>query len=437
MAQPAARCTNHACVQLRSSFNGVCASRGILLRQVESLEARLALEDIRAGGHGQMPANMVRVEATADPRQRQENIHILRERLRALRALIQQTNRTEENSAVVKAINEKATDLEKSLPTVSEELFDETFAVVQSLRQMASKMSVDVQPMLCGICYDGFKGTDAMTGKNCYHWFHPGCISMAAFMTTQPRHRVDNHAYWDFTGYNTDEQGVVTPQYRLKREFLEGDGETAKGFPANVWLPCPVCKDPHYANDAYMTMMTTALATIDQENPVAQVELSAPEQLQAWRDNGFILLIEPPATTGVVMLVDARIPGRAPPDGFPAYGKAGGVYRQCGFVWDKPGTICHGNAWYRPRREDDVVDNYLVIDGTLTKKKAINKRQMVEIEDGPDGEKRFEQRQVPQGGNTWKFDYPVPSAEEEEEAEAGIAVPAAAGPESVAGSEAE
>ena len=88
-----------------------------------------------------------------------------------------------------------------------------------------------------------------------------------------------------------------------------------------------------------------------------------------------VLLIQPPATTNVVMLVEARIPGRAPPEGFPVYGKACGVYRQCGFVWDKTGATCGGNAWHRPRREDDTVDNYLTIDGTLTKTDASPRRR--------------------------------------------------------------
>lgn len=417
-AQPRHACTNHGCAQLRTSYQGVCASRGILLRQVEALEARLGLERIRAGGHGQMPANMVRVEATADPRQRQENVHVLRERLRALRALIFQTNRTEENSAVVKHINDKATELEESLPMVSDELLGETVAVVHSLREMANKLGVAVQPMICGICYEGFMGGDAVTGKNCYHWFHPGCISMAAYMNVQPRHRVDNHPYWAYTGHTIDSLGEHTPNYRLRPEFLEADGETAKGFPRSVWLSCPICKDPHYANDAYMGLVTRALATIDQQDPIAQPEFSAPEQLQKWRDDRHVLLIEPPDTTNVVMIVEARVPGRAPPEGFPVYGKAGGVYRQCGFVWDKTGATCGGNAWHRPRREDDTVDNYLTIDGTLTKTQPSNKRRMVEIDDGPEGQKRFEERKVLEGGGTWKFNYPVPTAEEEEEAEA-------------------
>ena len=411
-------CTNHACVQIRSSFNGVCASRGIMLRQVEALEAQLGLQRVRAGGHGQMPANMVRVEATLDSRQRQENVHVLRERLRALRALIVQTNRSDENSSVVKAINDKAAELEQALPMVSDELLGETVAVVHSLREMASKMAVEVQPMQCGICYEAFTGPDAVTGKNCYHWFHPGCLSMAAYMMVQPGHRVDNHEYWEFIGYNTDARGTVTPNYRLKPEFLEADGETAKGFPRNVWLSCPVCKDPHYANDAYMSMATQALSTIDQQDTIGLPELSAPEQLQKWRDDRHLLFVEPPGVPNIVMLVEARIPGRAPPDGFPAYGKSGGVYRQCGFVWDKTGATCGGNAWYRPRREGDIVDNLVGIEGTLTKTEAKHKKQKVQIEDGPEGQKRFEERKVLEGGGAFKFNYPVPTAEEEEEAEA-------------------
>jgi hypothetical protein len=415
-------CSNHACVQLRASYQGVCASRGILTRQLERLEARVGIERVRAGGDGRMPAGMVRVEAACDARQRQENLHVLRERLRALRALVQQSSRSEDNEAVVRAMREKADELEQTVPTVLDELLAETVGVVCALRDVASKLAVEVQPMLCGICYGSFERDDAITGKNCYHWFHAGCVAMAAYTRVQPRHRVDDHPYWAFQGYTTHADGSVAPRYALRPSLLEADGETAKGFPRSVWLPCPVCNDPHYANDEYMRLVTQALATLDEPDATdVAAELPAPDQLQKWRDERHVLLIEPPGTAGTVMLVEARVPNRAPPEGFPTYGKAAGVYRQCGFRWDGTGAACGGgNAWHRARRDDDVLDDLRAVGGTLVKTRPTNKRRLVAIEPGPDGQPRFEERRVLDGGGAWKCSYAASSATELEDAGAAI-----------------
>lgn len=403
-------CTNTQCVNLRASYTGMCAARAIVQRELEELEARLGLQRIRSGGHGNLPANAVRVEHTADSRQNTENVHLLRSRLRALNAQIAQCSSTEHDLGVMKAINEKAHDMEESLPNIPDEQLGETVRTIHSLRAMASKMGVEAEPMACGICYEPFRGSDAITGKNCYHAFHPGCISMAAFMTKQTNYRDDNNAYWQFTGYTTDGQGIVTPQYRLKPEFLEEDNVTAKGFPTATWLPCPVCKDPHYANDAYMKMVCKALQTIDQEDTNTVAPLSAPEQLEKWREEKFVLLVEPPETTGIVMLVEARVPNIAPPEGFPAYGKASGVYRQCGFTYDKTGDICGGGmAFYRDIRHDDVLDYLATTPGRLRRTAPQKKDEWYvtdETKDLPESERSWKKRKTLQGGGAWKFDYP-------------------------------
>ena len=415
-------CTNNVCVQTRTAYAGMCAARAIAQRDLEALEARLGIQRVRAGGHARLPANAVRVEHTADARQNSENIHLLRSRLRSLNALIEQSKRPEENSGVVKAINDKAKELEESLDSVSDDQLGPALAVIHSLRDIANKQAKDDEEMHCMICYEPFNGSDAITGKNCYHYYHPSCVSMAAYVTKQPRFVDNNNPYWDFIGYDTDSLGVHTPRYRLKPEFLEQDGETAKGFPADTWLKCPHCQDPHYANDSYMRMVMQALNTLNAEDPLPAAPLSAPEQLKKWRDERFVLLVESPDTPGIVMLVQARVPGKSPPEGFPAYGKASAVYRQCGFVWDETGERCGGGkAYYRARHFDDVVDDLTAIEGELSKTAPKKREEIVVTEDTAhlEGEeRRYKKQKTLQGGGAWKFDYPKPSTEEEEEEEA-------------------
>jgi protein-arginine kinase activator protein McsA len=392
----------------------MCAARAIAQRQLEALEARLGFARVIGGGDSGLPPNVARVEHTTDARQNTESVHLLRERLRALRTQIVELNMAQDNDETVRALNEKASDLEESLDTVSDDLLGSVVATVDKLRTLANKMSTSAQPKHCGICFEGFEGADAITGKHCYDVFHPKCIAMAAFTKVQPNYVDHNNRYWRFVDYATDARGVHTPNYVLRGEFLEADGETPRGFPGGTWVDCPQCRRP-YADSFYFEMVERARATIDDEDNLAAPTLAPPEQLREWRDAGHVLLVAPPDTTDVLMLVEARIPGRAAPDGFPVFPKASGVYRQCGFTWDRTGDRCGGgSAYYRARRFDDVVDDLSDIGGELRRTQPSHKKRLFEIDDGPDGRKRYEERRVLEGGGSWKFDYPRPAAEEEE-----------------------
>ncbi len=415
-------CTHANCVSIRARFQGMCAARAMYQAQVEALEARLGIQRIRTGGRGNLPANAVRVERSTDTRLNTENVHLLRSRFRSLHAEIHQTNRSEEMPGVLKAIEDKATDLELSLPTIPEELLGETVAVMNALRDKVNKLRVIQEPMSCGICLLPFEGSDAMTGKNCYHWCHAGCIARLAYTKVEPRHRDFNAPYHDYVDFTQEEVVLagggsyfdITHNYKLKPACLEEDGETAKGFPANVWLECSVCRDPHYANDAYMGLATQALSTLDQEDTQVMAPLSAPEQLEKWREDKFVLLIEPPDTTDIVMLVEARVPNVQQPEGFPTFGKASGVYRQCGFTFGKVGDHCDGgSAYYRARHPDDVVDNIATIPGTLRQTAPQKKDEWYVTEDTadlPEADRSWKKRKVLKGGGAWKFDYPQPTA---------------------------
>jgi hypothetical protein len=398
----------------------MCAARAVAQRRLERTETQLAIERMRAGNHdGRLATHAARVEHSADARQNRESIHLLRHRLCSLRERILATNARQDSAAVVKAMNEAAARLEATLDpetsnwTGTPEEYDAAKASVDGLRQQASLLAIDTQPMCCIVCFEGFSGADCITGKNCYHWYHPTCIAQAAFAKVKPTDQfvVDNNPYWVFDRYDG---GRVL--YKLKPEFVAEDG-SVKGFPLNTWVDCPECREP-YADSKYFSMATQALATIDEEEAL-ELPLTAQEQLSKWREEGHVLLVNPPGVDGIVMAITAKPEGVGATrvEGFPhEMGKTAGVFRQCGFTWDKTGEQCGGGrAFYREQRFDDQPSDLALIPGALTKTQGQPRYEWVvttETEMLPIDRQVKKRQKVWSEGGSWKFEYPAPVAEE-------------------------
>lgn len=417
---PNNHCMQPECVSTRQRFGTMCAARACAQKALDRLETEMRLAAMRNGGNGEYAAGQRRVEPGGDPATVRENMHILKERIRAVRALIEKINTAPDvgSDEVLVAIEARIAQLEARLLTAEDEEIGALVESYQTLQAEASKRRVEKQPLECGICLEAITPDTLMMGKNCTHLFCMQCIAGVGFSRVKPglgEPQRDTNPYWEHVGHAEEETingPSVVHQYRLRPEYVEEDGVTYKGFPADTWVRCPECRDPHYADAPYFGMCKQAMDTIDQD----EVEPQAPKQPQEVVDEmveeDLLLLLDAPKAEGyggpdLILAVEAKIPGTADNPNFLKGPALGAQLRMLGFAWDRADKT-GGNGWTREKRFDDVVRAGDYRGGQLTKTAATRKRKMVDIEPGPDGQRRQEEQSVLQGGGTWKFAYPRP-----------------------------
>ena len=386
------QCMNAACVANRAHKGTICAALFAHIRELEALRAQIGVRAAARGEDGSLAGQRAQVvEDAYDDRARNENQAILKGRLEALRALVREKNETGGHDAddpIVRALEEvlylKRTQVEQADDADWERLWEEVAALEQDL----CKKKKELNTMDCGICQEAFTSTVggmAITGKMCFHAFHPMCIARQAMEKVKPTMRHDPNAYWrDAT---PDEE---YPTYVLRDDVSHptDDGDRVPAvFPSNVWVECPVCRNPNFANKGYYDQVMEALQQIDQ-TPATETAGDERDWVQRARDHhAFVLLAVPGENPGdLVMLVPAK-----------EYG-TGDVYEQfknhqwnyaniqaCGFTFSRDGSHTGGyRAWFRSRRPDDVLDPLDKFGGSL----QITRRTAAST-----------------GPRSWRFDY--------------------------------
>jgi hypothetical protein len=386
------QCMNAACVANRAHKGTICAALFAHIRELEALRAQIGVRAAARGEDGSLAGQRAQVvEDAYDDRARNENQAILKGRLEALRALVREKNETGGHDAddpIVRALEEvlylKRTQVEQADDADWERLWEEVAALEQDL----CKKKKELNTMDCGICQEAFTSTVggmAITGKMCFHAFHPMCIARQAMEKVKPTMRHDPNAYWrDAT---PDEE---YPTYVLRDDVSHptDDGDRVPAvFPSNVWVECPVCRNPNFANKGYYDQVMEALQQIDQ-TPATENAGDERDWVQRARDHhAFVLLAVPGENPGdLVMLVPAK-----------EYG-TGDVYEQfknhqwnyaniqaCGFTFSRDGSHTGGyRAWFRSRRPDDVLDPLDKFGGSL----QITRRTAAST-----------------GPRSWRFDY--------------------------------
>jgi len=419
-------CRQPECLALRQRYGQMCAARACAQRELERLEAEMALQRMRHGD-GRMGPNQRRVEPGGDAATRRENVHILKERIRAVRALIEKINSDPdpESDVVLKAIEARIESIEAQLNTEEGDI-GPLVDSYQKLQTAASKHRIETQPLDCAICLEDIQPNTHMMGKNCTHLFCMNCVAQTAFSQVKPAHQVDDNPYWEHVGYHEDlgPNGLgVAHQYRVRPEHFEEDGVTYKTFPANVWVRCPSCRDDHYCNASYFDMCKQAMATIDENDSMPQALKQPKDIVDEMVAGDLLLCLDAPKAEGyvgpdLVLVVEAKIPGTPDIGNFPRGPQLGAQLRMLGYSWDR-GEKTGGNGWVCEKRSDHTVHPRNYRSGQLLKTAPQRKRKMIDIEPSPEGVRRMEEQKVLQGGGTWKFAYPRPPPAVDNNAEAG------------------
>lgn len=415
------QCMQPACVASRQRLGQMCAARACVQRDFERLEAEIALIRARNGGDGRMNPAARRVEAGGDAATQRENIVILKSRIRAVMALIEKINSavSASHDPVLKAIEARVASIMEEMSRGDEDpgLVDE----YHQLEREASKRRIEKQPLECGICLDAIDPKAHIMGKNCVHVYCPNCINGLALSQVKPgidEPQRDNNPYWQHAGHREDETingRSVIHEYTLRPEHLEEDGVTYKTFPANVWVRCPECRDPHFADVGYFGMYKRAMNTLNDSDDLVAIKQPA-EVLAEMQQQEVLLFVDAPEAEGydgppLVVAVEAKVPGTPPVGDFPKGPTLGGMLRLAGFQLDRKQRTT-GNGWVREKSlvlaSDLVVHPLDFRGGKLTQTQPQYRKTWVTIPDGPDGTERQEKQKILTGGGFFKFDYPVP-----------------------------
>jgi len=361
-ASRAHQCNRQECVQSRLHKGRICAALYATLRDNERLRASQGVQAAARGDNASLRQHGARVvEEAYDSSSRRENQAVLTGRLEAIRALVRERNEQGNHSAddpIVRALEEilhlKRTQVEHA----DEDDFQRLWEEVDSLDRELAKKKKESDPLHCGICMEPFFGNIndmAMTGKNCFHPFHPLCIAKQAMMQVQPTMRHDPNDYWrDAT------PDALYPRYELREEVsqLDEDNERVPTvFPSNVWVQCPVCRDRHFANRAYYDQVQEALQSLNQAPPAPSADDR--DWVQRARDHhAYVLLAVPGDNPGnFVMLVPAKEFNRGNVyEEFANKPQNGDHIRGCGFTWGNGPNVGGRGAYYRVRRPDDELD---------------------------------------------------------------------------------
>lgn len=387
--------------------------------RLDRLLAELESRNLRAGtGSGAIPPNLRRVQGTGDHQSIAEDIHTMRERLRGIRALIRESKR--ETDAVTKAI---VTALETQIGLLADQLdsasdadFPQLWETLNETKKILESKKKEAEPMTCGICMDDLDESNFMCGKNCFHTFCSSCIATAGMSKIKPMWVDRSNPYWQFVNMqvvdrtNPDGSSVVEPVYTLRAEFSD-DGNVAKEFPANTWVSCPVCRDPHYCDKSYFDIARRAIETLDDGDDAANEQQGTTNVIEEMREEEQLLLLEVPGDPTKVMFVEAKIEGVAQDGRFPHGPHLGGYLRAAGFQWprDDPDVTGGAFAWWRAKHFDDVVDSPTFRGGEL-KRTVPRPKTVDEVTEETDheGNQIVKRRKVSGGVGSWKFVYPAP-----------------------------
>ena len=369
-ARARGRCTNAQCPE--RAHKGQLAAA--LFSTIRELERVRAAEGVRAAARGvAAPLNGARVvEEVATESATRENQHILQERLNAIRALVKERNETGglgNDDPIVVALEEFLHMKQTQAQHLEGDAFDAAIVQCAAVESDLKLKKKDLDPLTCGICMDKFSSDVAgmpITGKFCYHYFHPTCLAMQAMQQVKPScpQDAEGNRYWQHDGMTG---GLNTYSLRPEVSTRNADGDLVPSeFPANVWVACGVCRNENYANKGYYDQATTALQTLDQSQ--AATDVSGPDWVQKARNHHTFVLLAVPGDNpdNLVMLVPAKEPNKS--DLYPLFKNSpinSNHVKACGFVWDSGDRANGHGAFVRPRRPDDVLDASNKFNGSL------------------------------------------------------------------------
>ena len=403
------RCNNPSCTSLRSRFARMCGRSACLERELDAEKTRTRLLEVRLGGDGVMPGNVPRAEANGDANQQRENLHMLSERLKALGALINEWKRAQANAPKLDALVALGADLQQKMREQEEgdDWNEDLFLQWEAVDKLCREVRVELQPYVCGMCTEPLEPGKAMMGKNCYHYYCLPCVSKNALLAVQPKFEKRNDANWEFV------RGIPAADPINESDTLEWRLWPGKEgtFPADYWMRCPECNEPHYCNKGYYDMVVQVL-----DDPIANdaadeaPQESAAATLERLRNEDRLFLLDAPGPVPQgemqkVMLVPAKVPRTAH---HPIIDDQKALSTLCSALGFRFGPVGNegGRTYYRDKEFDDVLDE-LIAGATLRMTEAGTKKGRIEGRDA-NGRKIWYEGQVPRPGGTYKIDLPKP-----------------------------
>lgn len=408
-------CDRPDCQNLRVRFQGMCASKAILERERDALETRVRILAMRNGEDDGVMGAAPRIDpAYGNAHQQRENLHLMRGRLRALNALLNEQQDVQHRQHQITPVAELHAGL-KAQREQNDRLgseFDMTkFVQEQVLDEWLAKARVEAQPYPCeAYCFQPLAAGEAMMGKNCYHLFHTACIARDALQQTCPSGmppRVDDDPFWVCTGVEDAAPPHVGERYayalrdEVEQQLLEGRAP----FPPNVMVACPECRQP-YADKAYYDLCIKAIneSGAAGEDPAAADQ--PPQQLLAsLRADGDLLLLPVPGDDTQVMLVRAKVPRTFSDPRVDNMAHLTRLAQANGYHFGAAGAE-GGRAYVRRKEFDDVLD--ALPPGAVLRQ--TDPKQVTQWEDFTDAGGNHLRRQVRvlRGGGTYKVDLPLP-----------------------------
>ena len=398
-------CDRQDCQSLRFRLGGMCAHAAITARRCEALEARNRILEVRAGGQGQM-GSATRIEpGHGDPNQLHEMKHTLSERLKALGVLVNEAIETHDNQSMIEPMAALHARLTQELQqTDGADFHMELFQQVSTLDKILRKARHDVQPYVCGICYEPLVPDAMMLGKNCWHYFCLPCISTMALTKVKPGIEVHDNPYWKLTGYIAAANPLEDSD-EIKYELRDGVEGT---FPEKVWVSCAMCRNQNYSDKALFDFTKSVLGNPppDNENKVdAEAGVGPREQLNALRNADKVFLLEAPGDDSKVMLIPAKVPRSAVDPRIDDCRKFGQLCMDNGFRYGAVGND-DGKANFRERMFDDEVDTLFA--GATLRKTGRTSRWGWEDSTDVHGDAIKIRVKKDRPGGTYKIDLPKP-----------------------------
>ena len=374
-------------------------------READANLSRVRFLERRATGQGAMqPGDRVVDVVNADPHRRELDLYCLSERLKMVNAMLTAKvdhATTKEKIPVLQSIIEEYSNRANSLAEDELYLVMELHERVTTIKEQLEHAQREVAEYICAICRCDLEPGKVILGKNCYHMHCLDCVSQQALIQVKPILHVTNHPVWEFK--NTIAAVDITESDQNVYELREGMAGT---FPSNIHTSCSICRNDSYADQAYYDACVRLQAD-PRPSPTSSAPVgveSAESKVQAYRDDGLVLLLQAPGYSSKVMLVSSKIP-RSPVDERMQHMTFQALCRDAGFTY---GAVGGGSAMNRNKVEGEEVDG-LPLGATLrlTAQRMVTQQTSNSV--GEDGRRTIVQERVLSGGDNYRVDLPPPA----------------------------
>lgn len=344
-------CTRQECVARKRKIGGMARAIAMMGRELDALRAQDAMRDVHrawhegnrqqgaAAGVGVMGAGHDRVEPNQNGIGLQEARHMMRSRLRALRALVEEHIERAKQQGLVGPLEKTLDALKLQLDGASDTEHDTVYEQAKALEHIITNARVKAAPFECTVCLEEIKPNALFLGKNCFHFTCSGCVLSMGQTKARPIYRRDTDPIWE----------DITPHEDAATWVVREDATNT--FPVGTWVHCPECRKD-YTDNMYYDFVVSCRATID-EGIEDEIKEEPTEVIDRIRRNGWIRLVEVPDEPDKVMMVSAKVPRTPVEPTMPRDLVLSNYLEQMGF---KFGSVGEGRANWKMRSEDDVVD---------------------------------------------------------------------------------